>query len=197
MGTELSAPICTEESRMAGLTNEGGYGYRYRYLKNIMGLWIIQNIKTELNDKYSFAQLSEEATKYQNFPSRIDVNNHAFLAPASMIDAIKTACASTGQPIPNEVGELTFCVYQSLAEGYAQAVRELETLTVKEFNKICIIGGGSQNTYLNELTANTCKKTITTGPTEATAAGNILMQMISNGQLPGIEEARKLDVTEI
>jgi len=196
MGTELLSPICTEESRRVGITNEGGYGYRYRFLKNIMGLWIIQNIKSEL-DKYSFTQLCEEAAKHQNFPSRIDVNDNAFMAPASMIDAIKTACANTGQLIPENVGELTFCVYQSLADSYAQTVNELETLTGKKFNKICIIGGGSQNTFLNELTAKTCEKTVTAGPAEATAAGNILVQMISAGQLPGVNEARKLTIKEL
>jgi len=192
MGTELLSPICTEDSRLAGITNEGGYGYRYRFLKNIMGLWIIQNIKSELDDEYSYTQLCEEAAKHQDFPSRINVNDHAFMAPASMIDAIKTACADTGQQVPEAVGELTFCVYQSLADSYAQTVNELETLTGKKFNKICIIGGGNQNIFLNELTAKACNKTVTTGPTEATAAGNILVQMISAKQLSGIEDARKL-----
>ncbi|MCL2285000.1 MAG: rhamnulokinase [Firmicutes bacterium] len=201
MGTELHAPICTEAGRKANLTNEGGFGNTYRYLKNIMGLWIIQSIKSELDDKYSFEELCEEAEKSSGFPSRIDVNNHRFMAPASMIDAIKAACAETGQEVPENIGELTFCVYQSLADSYAGTVQELENITGKSFDKICIVGGGSQNVYLNQLTANACKRTVTAGPTEGTAAGNILVQMIAAGQLQSIDEARQLvknsfDITE-
>ena len=192
IGTELSAPICTEDSRKANLTNEGGFGYKYCYLKNIMGLWIIQSIKAELGDKHSFEDLCDEAKKNSGFPSRIDVNEHRFLSPESMIDAIKAACKESGQKVPESVGELTFCVYQSLADSYAQAVQELETLTGKQFGKICIVGGGSQNVYLNELTAKACKRTVAAGPAEGTAAGNILVQMITAGQLQGVDEARTL-----
>ena len=192
IGTELSAPICTEDSRKANLTNEGGYGYKYRYLKNIMGLWIIQGIKAELGDKYSFEELCEEAKKCSSFPSRIDVNAHRFLAPESMIGAIKAACEENGQKIPESVGELTFCIYKSLADSYAQAVQELETLTGKKFDKICIVGGGSQNVYLNELTARACKRTVTAGPAEGTAAGNILVQMIAAGELQSVDDARQI-----
>jgi len=192
IGTELSAPICTEDSRKANLTNEGGFGYKYRYLKNIMGLWIIQSIKAELGDKYSFEELCNEAKKCSNFSSRIDVDAHRFLAPESMIDAIKAACEESGQVVPENIGELTFCVYQSLADGYAQAVKELEALTGKQFDKICIVGGGSQNVYLNELTAKACKRMVTAGPTEGTAAGNILVQMIAAGELAGVEAARQI-----
>jgi rhamnulokinase len=196
LGTELDEPICTEESRKANLTNEGGFNYKYRYLKNIMGLWIIQNIKTELNNKFSFEELCEEAKaearKSSPFPSRVNVNEHRFLAPPNMIDAIKTACAETEQQIPETVGELTLCVYESLANSYAQAVNELESLTGKRFNKICVVGGGSQNIYLNQLTAKACGRVVTAGPTEGTAAGNILVQMLSAGQLQSVNEARQL-----
>jgi len=192
IGTELPAPICTEDSRKANLTNEGGFGYQYRYLKNIMGLWIIQSIKAELGDKYSFEDLCNEAKKNSHFSSRIDVNEHRFLAPESMIDVIKYACTKTGQKAPESVGELTFCVHQSLVDSYSKAVQELEALTGKHFSKICIVGGGSRNVYLNELTAKACKRTVTAGPTEGTAAGNILVQMIGAGQLSGVGEARTL-----
>lgn len=191
IGTELSSPICTEDSRKANLANEGGFA-KFRYLKNIMGLWIIQCIKAELGDTYSFEELCNEAKKNSSFPSRIDVNDNKFLAPENMIAAIKAACAETGQKVPETVGELTFCVYQSLADCYAQAVQELESLTGKQFDKICIVGGGSQNSYLNQLTAKACKRTVTAGPTEGTAAGNILVQMIAAGQLHDVNEARQL-----
>lgn len=192
MGVELDEPICTEASRQANITNEGGFGFKYRYLKNIMGLWMIQCIKAELGDKYSFEELCTLARENSNFPSRIDVNDQCFLAPHSMIDAIKTACAQTVQPIPETPGELAFCVYQSLANCYAKTVLELESLTGVKYDKICIIGGGSQNTLLNELTAKACGKIITAGPVEGTAIGNILVQMIAAGQLGDIAEAKDL-----
>jgi len=192
LGVELTEPICTEASRIANFTNEGGFGYRYRYLKNIMGLWIIQCIKAELDDKYSFEELCNMARENSGFPSRIDVNEQRYMAPANMIDTIKAACKETGQKVPTSIGELTFCVYQSLANSYNIAVDELEALTGEQYDKICIIGGGSQNIYLNELTAKACNRTVTAGPAEGTAAGNILVQMIANGELAGLEEARQL-----
>ena len=192
MGVELTDPICTEASRQANLTNEGGYDFKYRYLKNIMGLWIIQCVKAELNDKYSFEELCNLARKNSNFPSQIDVNDQCFLAPTSMIDAIKTACAKTAQTVPQTPGELAFCVYHSLASCYAKTVAELETLTATKYDKICIIGGGSQNILLNELTAKACGKTVTAGPVEGTAIGNILVQKIAAGQLKDIAEAKRL-----
>lgn len=192
MGMELVEPICTEAGRKANLTNEGGVQYRYRYLKNIMGLWIIQSIKGELGGGYSFDDLCAAARESSDFPSRIDVNENRFLSPHGMIDEIKAACAGSGQKIPESVGELMFCVYQSLADSYAQTVLELEAITGKRFEKICIIGGGSKDGYLNELTAKTCNKRVTAGPTEGTAIGNILVQMISDGSLKGIDDARQL-----
>ena len=192
MGVELDEPICTEASRHANITNEGGFGFKYRYLKNIMGLWIIQCVKAKLDDKHSFEELCDLARESSNFPSQIDVNDQCFLAPASMIDAIKTACAQTAQVVPQTPGELAFCVYQSLANCYAKTVAELEMLTAAKYDKICIIGGGSQNTYLNELTAKACGRTVTAGPVEGTAIGNILVQMIAAGQLKDIAEAKQL-----
>jgi len=192
IGTELDEPITTEASRRANLTNEGGYKYRYRFLKNIMGLWIVQRIKAELDDKYSFAELAELARGCSHFTSSVEVNDHRFIAPDSMIHEIKSMCAEAGQAVPDSVGELTFCVYASLADSYASAVAELEALTGKKFHRICIIGGGSQNVYLNELTAKACAREVTAGPAEGTAAGNILVQMIAAGELCGVEDARQL-----
>lgn len=192
MGVELDEPICTEANRQANITNEGGFGFKYRYLKNIMGLWMIQCIKTELGDKYSFEELCNLARENSKFASRIDVNDQCFLAPHSMIDTIKTACAKTKQAIPETPGEMAYCVYQSLADYYAKTVAELESLTGATYDKICIIGGGSQNTLLNELTAKACGKTVTAGPVEGTAIGNILVQMIAAGQLNDVAEAKQL-----
>jgi len=191
MGVELDQPICTEESRRLNLTNEGGYNYRYRYLKNIMGLWIIQSIKKEFSGKYSFDDLETLARQAEDFSGRIDVNEHRFLAPSSMIQAIEDACRDSGQPVPATDGELMSCVYQSLAESYRDAVAGLESITGKKYSTICIVGGGCQDTYLNSLTAKSCGKRVTAGPVEGTAIGNLLAQLIRTGAIADVAQARE------
>ena len=117
MGVEQEEANCSEESRKANLTNEGGYEYRYRFLKNIMGLWMIQSVRHEYEDAYSFAQLCEMAEACRDFPSRVDVNDERFLAPDSMIEAIRRVCRENGQQVPENVGEIATVIYQSLAES--------------------------------------------------------------------------------
>lgn len=191
MGTELAKAICTPEGRKSNFTNEGGYGYRFRYLKNIMGLWMIQSVRHEEKDTYSFAQLCEMAARCRNFPSRVDVNDDCFLAPDSMTEAIREYCRKTGQKVPGTVGEIAAVIYQSLAQSYGQTVRELEKITEKQFDRIHVIGGGANAAYLNQLTADATKKRVYAGPGEATAVGNLMAQMIGNGEFAGLEEARK------
>ena len=191
LGAELTEPVCTEESRLCNMTNEGGYQYRYRYLKNIMGLWMIQNIKQEHNN-YSFDDLCALAMKASDFPSRVDVNDNRFLAPESMESEIRAACGESGQALPKDIGELAFCIYQSLADSYDAAVKEIEALTGTTYEKICIVGGGSKDTYLNELTKAACGKRVTAGPAEGTAAGNILVQMLSAGEIRSLDDAREI-----
>lgn len=191
MGTELKKAICTKESQEANFTNEGGYNFRFRYLKNIMGLWMIQSVRHELNDQYSFAELCDMAEECIEFPSRVDVNSDKFLAPANMIEAIKTYCKETNQPVPEKVGELATVIYQSLADCYGKTVEEIEKLTDASYDAIHIIGGGSNASYLNQLTANASKKTVYAGPGEATAIGNIMAQMIKSGELRDLSEARQ------
>jgi len=192
MGAELAKPILTEQSRVRALTNEGGYGYSYRYLKNIMGLWIIQSIKGEHGDKYSYDDLCEQAEKCCGFPSRIDVNEQRFMVPENMTEEIKAACAQSGQQVPGNIGELMCCVYQSLADSYAQTVNAIESLTGKSYSTIRIVGGGSRDFYLNRLTAQACGRKVTAGPAEGTAIGNLLVQMISAGELKDLAAAREL-----
>ena len=192
VGVELESPITTPQSRLEGLTNEGGFGYRYRYLKNIMGLWILQQIKAELGEGSSFADICEAAKKAEGFESRIDVNDLRFMAPRSMSREIKDACLQSGQKVPANINELSSLVYQSLADSYAQTVRALETLTGKGYSTIRIVGGGSQDKYLNQLTARACCKKVIAGPVEGTAIGNILVQMMSMGEIDGVSAARQL-----
>lgn len=190
MGTENPAPVINEESRLANFTNEGGYDYSFRYLKNIMGLWIIQSIRRELGKKYSFDELCTMAKESADFPSRIDVNHGSFLSPAGMIDAIKEYCRSTGQMVPDSIGELMQCVYVSLAASYAETMKQLEKLSGKACSVIHIVGGGSKDEYLNHLTAELTGKTVLAGPTEGTALGNLMVQMIRSGEYADIAAAR-------
>ncbi|MBD5469355.1 MAG: rhamnulokinase [Lachnospiraceae bacterium] len=191
MGVEMEEADCDEQSRLSNFTNEGGYEYRFRYLKNIMGLWMIQSVRHELGDAYTFAQLCEMAEENQDFPSRVDVNDPCFLAPHNMTEEIRAYCERTGQKIPESVGEIAAVVYQSLADCYGETVRELEKNTGKVFGSIHVIGGGSHASYLNRLTADATKKTVYAGPGEATAVGNLMAQMIRSGEFADLQEARK------
>ena len=191
MGVEQDEANCSEESRKANLTNEGGYGYRYRFLKNIMGLWMIQSVRHEYGDAYSFAQLCEMAAECGSFPSRVDVNDGRFLAPESMREAVCAVCRESGLEEPKTPGEMAAVIYQSLAESYGETVKEIEDITGKHYDSIHIVGGGANADYLNRLTAERTGRTVHSGPTEATAIGNLTVQMLKNGEYGSLEEARK------
>lgn len=202
MGIEAKEPNTSKETDAEGFTNEGGYDKTVRLLKNIMGLWMIQCIKKEYHDKYSFTDFVTEARKATDFPSRVEVNDLSFFAPESMIEAVKEYCRKTSQRVPETVGEIVFCVYSSLAESYRESVLGIEKLTGRTFSAINIVGGGCQNVLLNELTAKITGRKVITGPIEATATGNILAQMIAAGELKNLAEGRKLvansfDIEEI
>lgn len=191
MGIENQKAICHEESRQKNFTNEGGYNYRYRYLKNIMGLWMIQSVRHELGDAYSFAQLCELAEENITFPSRVDVNNEAFLAPDHMRTAIQEYCRKSGQRVPESIGEIATVIYQSLAESYAETTMEIEAITGKSYDTIHIVGGGSNAAYLNQLTAEKAKRKVLAGPSEATAIGNLMAQMIEDQVFTDLKAARR------
>lgn len=206
LGVETAEPITTEASRLKNFTNEGGYGYRFRYLKNIMGLWMVQSIRRELNgvsyvkgggglpagkEKISFDELETAARAADRFESIVDVNDGAFLAPDSMAEAVRENCRKTRQAVPATVGELMRCVYRSLAECYAKTVDDLSRLTGGSYTGIHIVGGGSKDGYLNELTARAAGLPVYAGPSEATALGNLMVQMIAGGEFPDLAAARK------
>jgi len=176
MGVVRQSPDCSEESMQRNFANEGGYGPSIIYLKNIMGLWMIQSVKKELGDTHTFAELCELA-KNETIFSIVDCNNSRFFSPKSMINEIRQACDESGQPIPETPGELAAVIYRSLAKCYHNCIQELEQITGVTYSSICIIGGGVNASYLNELTAHYAKKPVITGPVEATAIGNILAQM--------------------
>jgi rhamnulokinase len=186
LGVENREAHSDPASMAANFTNEGGFEYRYRYLKNIMGLWIIQSVRRNYDKKYSFAQLEEFARQESGFSGRIDVNSHKFLAPQSMVDAV----TENSDIRPQNIGQLMECVYRSLAESYAQSIKELESLTGKKYSSINIVGGGSKDTYLNTLTAQATGIPVFAGPTEGTAIGNLMCQMIKAGEFANLQDAR-------
>ncbi|MCD8023767.1 MAG: rhamnulokinase [Lachnospiraceae bacterium] len=190
MGIERPTPDCSKRSCELNLTNEGGYAGRFRYLKNIMGLWMIQSVRHEYNDAYSFAQICDMAEEAKDFPSRVDANDECFLSPDNMTEAVKDYCRRTNQQVPETLGELATVIYASLAECYAKTVKELEEMGKRKYHRIHIMGGGCNAGYLNELTARATGKEVHAGPSEATAIGNILAQMLKRGVFNSIEDAR-------
>lgn len=190
LGVENKEAITSPQSQVANFSNEGGYDYRFRYLKNIMGLWMIQSIRRETNKQHSFAALEALARENARFPSLVDVNRQSFLAPDSMLGAIADYCKASGQTPPGSLGESMSCVYKSLAESYRQAIETLSALTGVSYQAIHIVGGGSQDDYLNTLTAATCGLPVYAGPKEGTALGNLLCQFIADGVLETITDAR-------
>ena len=166
-------------------SNEGDLNYYFRYQKNIMGLWMIQQVRHDLNDKYTFIELEQMAR--ENVTDKIvDVNDESFLSPVSMINSIKEKIGEAS------VGEIAYCIFNSLAICYRDSLRQLEQLTNKKFTTLNIVGGGSKNGLLNELTAKACGVKILAGPSEATAVGNVIMQLIATGIIKNVVEGREL-----
>ena len=173
LGVENPQPITTPESCAANFTNEGGYESRYRYLKNIMGLWIVQCLQKQLG--ISFGEMVDLA-RTSRYEGTFDVNEARFSAPADMKAEIAAALAEQGTP-PAGDADLILSVYRSLAAGYGQAVRQLEELTGRRWDKLYIAGGGAKNALLNQLTAQATGKRVIALPIEATAIGNLKLQM--------------------
>lgn len=192
LGIESPVAISTEEALKENFTNEGGYERSTRFLKNIMGLWMIQCVRREYNKKYSWGDFVTLSKEVKDFDSIVDVNDNSFLAPASMIEAIKDYCRKTGQKVPETPGEIALCVYDSLAVCYKRAVETVERVTGYKFDTIHIVGGGCQNAYLNELTAKRTGRRVVAGPVEATAIGNALSQLLYDGAVKNINEAKEL-----
>ncbi len=189
MGIERKEADCSEESMKANFTNEGGYDHRFRYLKNIMGLWMIQSVKKEFEEDLSFAEICDRASK-ETITSIVDCNDDCFLAPESMIQAVQDFCKKTGQPVPKTVGEIAAVIYNSLGKCYGDTVKEIEAITGNTYDTIYVVGGGANAGYLNELTAKYTQKKVSAGPTEATAIGNMIVQMLHDGVFASLPEAR-------
>ncbi|MEG0512106.1 MAG: FGGY-family carbohydrate kinase, partial [Clostridia bacterium] len=168
------------------------YGGKIRYLQNIMGMWILQSIRHELNDRYSFAEMAELALEGTSYQGTFDVTDNRFLAPKSMIDEIKAALTDAKQSLPQNTQELLCCVNQSLAKCYAEAIAKLETLTGNRYTSLNIVGGGSQNQVLNAWTAKATHLPVYAGPSEGSALGNVMAQLIALGSLQDLKAARAM-----
>ena len=189
MGIERKEADCSMASMQANFTNEGGYDHRFRFLKNIMGLWMIQSVKKEFEEDLSFAEICERASK-ETIDSIVDCNDDCFLAPQSMIKAVQDFCRATGQTVPQTVGEIAAVIYNSLGKCYGDTVKEIEAITGNTYYTIYVVGGGANAGYLNELTAKYTGKNVSAGPTEATAIGNITVQMLHDGVFASLPEVR-------
>ncbi len=190
IGTEIPEADCRRICMERNLTNEGGYEYRFRFLKNIMGLWMIQSVRKEIAQELSFGQICDMAAQ-ENITSIVDCNDEMFLMPESMTEAVRGYCRSTGQQVPEGIAQIAAVIYHSLAVCYQKATKEIEELTGRTYQEIHVIGGGANASYLNELTAVCTGKTVIAGPGEATAIGNLMVQMIHGGEFANLKEARK------
>ena len=196
LGVEEKHAHPEEVAREENYSNEGSINFTFRLQKNIMGLWMIQQVRHEANDKYSFAELADMASA-SNADYRIDVNDERFLSPSNMTEEIASAVGA-----PLDIKDTAFVIYDNLARSYAEAMAALEKITGKKYSTLNIIGGGSQNGFLNKLTAKYTKRKIITGPSECTALGNLIMQMVGNGDISDIDAGRKIiknsfDIKEI
>jgi rhamnulokinase len=192
LGTELNVPENGELAFKGNYTNEWGAYGTYRFLKNIMGLWMVQCLKHELNDEYSFAELAEQAGEVTPFQQFINVNDERFTNPDSMIDASQTYCRESNQKVPETPGELAMAIYSNLALYYANEIQQLNKILDYKLESLNIVGGGSNVKLMNQLTSTLANINVYAGPSEATAIGNLIVQMITKNDLTNIAEARKL-----
>ncbi len=191
LGVENNLAMTNDAAMQSGFTNEGGFNHKIRFLKNIMGLWILQSIHREIDGRYSFAQMASMAESAGSYPGRIDVNDNRFLAPKNMMWEITAALAENGYHDPS-FAQLLSCVNHGLADCYAKAIRDLEEMVGRKFTSVNIVGGGCQNEYLNRLTAQATGLPVYAGPTEGTALGNLIVQMLKNSEFTSLQEARNV-----
>jgi rhamnulokinase len=193
MGAEASDPIVNAQSLKYNFTNEGGVNGTWRFSKNIMGLWLVQECRrtwARAGEELSYAEITQLAVEAEPFRSIIDVDAADFFQPGDMPSRIQKYCERTGQPVPQTKGAIIRCALESLALKYRWVLDRLEEMLGNSLNPIHIIGGGTQNRLLNQLTADATSRSVITGPIEATAIGNVLMQAVALGHLKSLDEAR-------
>jgi len=195
LGVEIDAPLVTPQALAYNFTNEGGVENTIRLMKNIMGLWIVQECRRQWlqeGDELSWDELTLLASQAEAFGSLVNPDDPRFLPPGDMPAKIRRFCAETGQPMPQGKGAIVRCVLESLALTYRRVLEQLEAVLGRQHPSIHIIGGGSQNRLLNQLTADATARPVVAGPAEATSIGNILVQALALGHVASLEEGREL-----
>jgi rhamnulokinase len=193
MGTEIPAPNVSEDARRLGFTNEGSAAHGFLFLKNLAGLWIIQECLRSwerAGRNYGWSEVIEAATVARAFCSLLDPGDKIFELPPDMPAAVRRYCSETAQPIPQSVGEFARALFEGLALSYRSVLLSLEKLTGRSLTTIRIVGGGSRNPLLSQMVADACNRVVVAGPAEATVLGNVMMQAIATGHLGGLREGR-------
>ena len=192
MGVELPSPIINEETFELNFTNEGGVDGTIRFLKNICGMWLLEQCRREWSSGLSYEELIAQASASRPFRYLINPDAGVFANPPKMLDAIADYCQSTGQGRPETVGEYVRCIFESLALRYKEVLHSLQDIVPSPINNLHVIGGGSKNNMLNQFTANALGIRVTTGPSEATAIGNIMLQAKAMGVVKDLPEIRRI-----
>jgi rhamnulokinase len=193
MGVEIDRPIIDDQTRRLNFTNEGGVGGTIRLLKNIGGLWLLQECRRQWQregHEYTWDDLLQQAAQAAPFLSLVNPDASEFLNPGNMVEAIRRYCQERGQPQPDSVGAVVRCCLESLALRYRGVLEALEQITGRRLETVRIVGGGSRNRLLSQFAADACQRPVVTGPIEATALGNVMVQAIATGQLANIAEGR-------
>lgn len=195
LGVELGEPVINDQARELNFTNEIGFGNTVRLLKNLSGMWLVQECRREWQKAgrdFDYQRLTELAAAAPAFRSLIDPSREEFIAPASMPAQIADFCRRTGQPVPDNEGAFIRCAFESLALLYRRTLKQIEQLIGREIDRLHVVGGGSNNNFLNQMTADTLGIPVLAGPAEATAAGNIIIQALALGHLGSLKEARNV-----
>ena len=195
MGTELDAPKINAETEKYNFTNEGGVNNTIRFLKNIMGLWLIQESRRQWKregKEYSFAELESLAKAAKPFRCFIDPDHPSFVSPGDLPARVREFCQKTGQYVPETVGEIARCIYESLAMKYRYTAENISKLTGISPRVIHVVGGGTKDGFLSQMTADACGIPVCAGPEEATAIGNLLVQLMAAGEAKNLSDARAI-----
>lgn len=193
IGVEVQEAVLTPEALNQNVTNEGGIDGTFRLLKNVMGLWLVQECRRSFERQgrtYDYAALTEAASAAEPFRSLVDPDHESFLTPDDMAEALRRRCTATHEPIPETDGQLIRCALESLALKYRRVLEGIERLTGERVETIHVVGGGSKNELLNQFTASACGRPVVAGPSEATALGNVLVQARAAGDVGTLAELR-------
>jgi rhamnulokinase len=195
MGAELPQPLVTDASLAANFTNEGGVAGTTRLLKNIMGLWLVQECRRafeKAGHTHTYDELTRLAAAAPSFASLVDPDDNAFMLPPSMPQAVADFCRKTGQPAPTDPGAVVRCCLESLALKYRWVLTKLEAVTGRRYDVLHVVGGGCQNALLCQMTADAIGRPVLAGPVEATALGNVLVQALGLGLLGSLADGREV-----